>query len=152
MHLTPAFRLAAIATVFVAAACHSKTSTGARPATGGGTAARATAARPAARPADVTPANITLGDSIFNNGSCQNCHGKLGVGGVRAPALDGKKWLQLKTGSYDEIVAIITTGVPAAAIKDTTHKNPMNPRGGRANLSDPQIKAVAAYVWTLTHK
>ena len=109
-------------------------------------------AKAPAKPAEVTPANVALGDSIFNNGSCQNCHGKLGVGGVRAPALDGKKWLQLKTGSYDEIVAIITTGVPAAAIKDSTHKNPMNPRGGRANLADAQIKAVAAYVWTLTHK
>ena len=109
-------------------------------------------ARAPARPADVTPANVALGDSIFNNGSCQNCHGKLGVGGVRAPALDGKKWLQLKTGSFEEIVGIITTGVPLTAVKDSTHKRAMNPRGGRANLTDPQITAVAAYVYTLTHK
>ncbi len=147
MNMSPAFRLAAIATVCVVAACRSSTPAGAPRPAGGGTAARAIT-----RPAEVTPANVTLGDSIFNNGSCQNCHGKLGVGAVRAPALDGKKWLQLKTGSYEEIVALITTGVPAAAIKDTSHKNPMNPRGGRANLSDPQIKAVAAYVWTLSHK
>ncbi len=149
MQKTPALHAAAVATaLLVLTACHtSKPATGATPAR-----ATAVAARAPARPADVTPANVAMGDSIFNNGSCQNCHGKLGVGGVRAPALDGKKWLQLKTGSYDEIVAIITTGVPAAAIKDTTHKNPMNPRGGRANLTDPQIKAVASYVWTLTHK
>ena len=105
-----------------------------------------------AKPAAVTAANVALGDSLFNTGSCQNCHGKLGVGAANAPALNGKKWLQLKTGSFEEIVGIITTGVPLTAVKDSTHKRAMNPRGGRANLTDPQITAVAAYVYTLTHK
>lgn len=104
------------------------------------------------RPALVTAANVTLGDSLFNNGSCQRCHGKGGIGAANAPALDGKKWVQLKTGSYDEIVKIITDGVPQAAIKDPAHRFNMRARGGPMNLTDPQVKAVAAYVWTLTHK
>ena len=104
------------------------------------------------RPALVTPANVALGDSLFNTGSCQRCHGKGGLGAAKAPTLDGKKWLQLKTGSYEEIVKIITDGVPQAAIKVPTHRFNMRARGGPMNLTDPQIKAVAAYVWTLTHK
>ena len=112
------------------------------------------ACRPGAvrRPTLVTTANVALGDSLFNNGACQRCHGKGGIGATNAPALDGKKWLQLKTGSYDEIVTIVTEGVPQAAIKDASHRFAMRPRGGNMNLTDPQVQAVAAYVWTLTHK
>ncbi len=103
------------------------------------------------RPALVTPMNVALGDSLFNNGSCQRCHGKGGIGATNAPALDGKKWLQLQTGSYDEIVKIITDGVPQASIKVASHRFPMRGRGGPMNLTDAQVQAVAAYVWTLTH-
>lgn len=104
------------------------------------------------RPAQVTTANVALGDSLFNTGGCQRCHGKGGVGAANAPALDGKKWLQLKAGSYDEIVTIITDGVPQAAIKDPMHRFNMRARGGPMNLTDAQVQAVAAYVWTLSHK
>jgi mono/diheme cytochrome c family protein len=110
------------------------------------------AANAAARPAAVTAANIALGDSLFNTGACQRCHGKGGVGAANAPALDGKAWLQLKTGSFDEIVAIITNGVAATDIKDPSHKFAMRARGGPMNLTDPQVQAVAAYVYTLSHK
>ena len=103
------------------------------------------------RPALVTPANVALGDSLFNSGGCQRCHGKAGVGATNAPALNGTKWLQLKTGGYDEIVKLITDGVAATAIKDPSHKFAMRGRGGNANLTDPQIQALAAYVWTISH-
>ncbi|MDQ8153905.1 MAG: cytochrome c [Gemmatimonadota bacterium] len=112
------------------------------------------ACRPGAvrRPAPVTAANVALGDSLFNTGNCQRCHGKGGIGAQNAPALDGKKWLQLTTGSYEEIVKIITEGVPQTAIKDASHRFAMRGRGGNMNLTDPQVQAVAAYVWTLSHK
>ena len=116
------------------------------PAPGGGAAARN------APPVAVTPANVALGDSLFNNGNCQRCHGRSGVGATNAPPLNDNQWLQLKTGSFEEIVGIITTGVPVTAIKDTTRKRAMAPRGGPANLTDAQIQAVAAYVYTLSHK
>ena len=118
------------------------------------TLAAVAACRPGAvrRPAQVTPVNVALGDSLFNAGSCQRCHGKGGVGAQNAPALDGRKWLQLKTGSYDEIVKIITEGVAQSAIKDPAHRFPMRARGGPMNLTDAQVQAVAAYVWTLTHR
>ncbi len=131
----------------VLGACHSGSSSSAPKPSGGGAANKVPA-----KPAAVTPANVAMGDSLFNTGSCQNCHGKGGVGGANAPALNGQKWLQLKTGSFDEIVGVITTGVPLTAVKDPTHKRAMGARGGRANLTDPQIQAVAAYVYTLSHK
>ncbi|MCC6317637.1 MAG: cytochrome c [Gemmatimonadaceae bacterium] len=127
----------------LAVACRSGSSAG---AAGGAPAAVA------ARPAEVTAANIALGDSLFNNGGCMRCHGRAGIGATGGPMLNDSQWLQLKSGSYEEIVGIITSGVPAASIKDSTHKFPMGARGGRMNLTDPQIKAVAAYVYSLSHK
>ncbi len=139
--------IALCTTIAVFSACHSKSTQSPSPAGGGAAASRAPA-----RPAAVTPANIALGDSIFNNGSCQNCHGKGGVGAANAPALDGKAWVQLTTGSFDEIVGIIVSGVPADKIKVKTRTRAMGARGGRMALTDPQIQAVAAYVYTLSHK
>lgn len=147
MRVSSSLSVALGAAVALLAACHSGSSSSAPKPAGGGAANKAPA-----KPAAVTPANIALGDSLFNNGGCGRCHGKGGVGAANAPALNGQKWLQLKTGSFEEIVGIITTGVPAANIKDPTHKNPMGARGGRMALTDPQIQAVAAYVYTLTHK
>lgn len=103
-----------------------------------------------ARPAGVTDQMIALGDSLFNNGGCMRCHGAKGIGAQNGPALNDAAWVQLKGGTYDEIVGIITSGVPAAQIKDPTRKNPMGARGGRMNLNDDQIKAVAAYVWSIS--
>ena len=117
-------------------------------ASGGGAAQQAAPARPA----EVTPANVALGDSLYNNGSCQRCHGKGGVGAQNGPRLDDNTWVQLPTGSYDEILRVIIEGVPRAAIKDTTRKNAMRPRGGPMNLDDAKAKAVAAYVWSISHR
>ncbi len=105
-----------------------------------------------ARPAGVTDQMIALGDSLFNNGGCMRCHGAKGIGAQNGPALNDAAWVQLKSGTYDEIVQLVTTGVPAAAIKDPTRKNPMGARGGRMNLNDDQIKAVASYVWSISRK
>ena len=116
-------------------------------------AAPAVAAAPGAAavrlPAGVTPAMVALGDSLFNAGSCQRCHGQKGVGARNAPSLLEGPWQHHK-GTYAEIVATITTGIPKTAFKDTTRPFAMNPRGGPMNLTDDQVKAVAAYVFTIT--
>lgn len=136
--------LLAGASAALVTACRSSSSQAPTPA-GGGTAARAL-------PAAVTPANIAMGDSLFNGGGCRNCHGVGGIGGNNGPALDGKAWAQLPSGSFDEIVGLITSGVPVEKIKEKTRTRAMPARGGRMALTDPQIQAVAAYVYTLTHK
>ncbi|MEN9816360.1 MAG: hypothetical protein RLZ32_240, partial [Gemmatimonadota bacterium] len=85
------------------------------------------------------------------NGGCMRCHGAKGVGGNNGPALNDQQWVQFAEGTYENIRALIVSGVPAANIKDPARKNPMGARGGRMNLNDAQIDAVAAYVWTLSH-
>ncbi len=146
-------RLLTLATLIAFVACRASTPAGssasAEPSPSMATATIPTAPRPAPRPAQVTPAQVTLGDSLFNTGSCQRCHGAKGVGAGNGPALNGTAWSQLTTGSYDEIVQIITTGVPVDKITVPTRRFAMRPRGGPMNLDDAQVAAVAAYVWTL---
>jgi mono/diheme cytochrome c family protein len=113
----------------------------------GAAAAPAPSAPP--RPAAATAANIALGDSLFHAGSCQRCHGQKGVGAQNGPSLVATPWLH-STGSFDEIAATITTGVPRANIKDASRRFQMNPRGGPMNLTDAQVQAVAAYVWSIS--
>ncbi|MEO8624721.1 MAG: c-type cytochrome [bacterium] len=100
-------------------------------------------------PVGVTAAMLAEGDSIFHKGSCQRCHGMDAKGGQRAPDLTDATWSQI-TGTYAEIVEIVTTGVPKAKIKMAGAPFGMNPRGG-SQLTDDQIRAVAAYVYSLSH-
>lgn len=132
-----------VATLAIAAlaACHK----------GGGASAGSGPAAKMATPAEVTPANVALGDSLFNNGSCMRCHGKAGIGAANGPVLTDNSWDQLTTGSIEELKGIITTGVPKEKIKVTTRPNAMRARGGPMNLTDAQIVALAAYVYTLSH-
>ena len=91
---------------------------------------------------------IATGDSIFHKGNCVRCHGADAKGGPRAANLTDNQWSQI-SGTYPEIVQLITDGVPAEKIK-IPGAFPMRPRGG-ANLTDDKIKAVTAYVYSLSH-
>lgn len=106
-----------------------------------------------ARPAGVTDALIAQGDSIFHGGSCGRCHGPTAEGGANGPSLVAGKWLHVD-GSYDAIVHIVTAGVPQDSIVDKTHRFNMRPRGGmQPLLTDDQVRAVSAYVWSISrHK
>ena len=93
---------------------------------------------------------VALGDSIFHGqvagGTCTACHGQDAKGTAVAPNLTDSQWLN-GDGSYDFIVKTVTTGVP----KPKEHPAPMPPKGG-ATLTDDQVKAAAAYVYSLSHK
>lgn len=84
---------------------------------------------------------IALGDSIFHGrvggAICQTCHGVGGKAGPMAPDLTDAAWLH-SDGSYEGIANTIKAGV-------------MPPYGG-APLSDDRWRAVAAYVYSLSHK
>jgi mono/diheme cytochrome c family protein len=98
-------------------------------------------------PASPTPAMIAEGDSIFHSsGNCYACHGANAQGAV-GPNLTDAEWLH-SDGSYDAIVKQITTGVPQAESKSGIM---MPPKGG-SSITDDQVKAVAAYVYSLSHK
>jgi mono/diheme cytochrome c family protein len=109
----------------------------------------ALSAQPAAAqaPAGVTPAAITQGDSIYHGkGNCYACHGANAEGTV-GPNLTDAEWLH-SDGSYDAIVKQVTTGVPKEQSKSGIV---MPPRGG-STITDDEVKAVAAYVYSLSHK
>jgi mono/diheme cytochrome c family protein len=91
---------------------------------------------------------VRIGDSLYNNGSCQRCHGQNGVGGRNGPALTDTTWVQ-SDGSLDGIFQTIFWGVRRRDFHDTTRRFEMNPAGGM-NLDWDQMRAVTAYVWSLS--
>ena len=113
------------------------------------TSKKAAAAKPSGG-GGATPQQIALGDSIFHGqvggGTCTACHGQDAKGTAVAPDLTDSKWIN-GDGSYQFIVNTITNGVP----KPKEHPAPMPPKGG-APLTDDQVKAVAAYEYSLSHK
>jgi cytochrome c5 len=141
------FRPLVIAVATMTVACHARSASSASSASTAPSPARA--AKPA-MPPGVTAAMIASGDSIFNNRSCKNCHLVGGVGGPRGPNLTDSQWIHID-GSYDAIVNLVTTGFTKAEQVDKDYQFSMNPRGG-VNLSDADIRAVAAYVYSLSHK
>src|SRR5512138_1880357 len=106
-------------------------------------------ARPAVAqsPAGVTPAAIAQGDTLFHGaGNCYACHGANAQGAV-GPNLTDAEWIH-SDGSYDAIVKQIVEGVTKEQSKSGI---PMPPKGG-SSITDDQVKAVAAYVYSLSHK
>jgi mono/diheme cytochrome c family protein len=119
-----------------AAATSSSTSAGAAPA-----AVRA--------PSPEMLASIARGDSLFNTGACQRCHGQKGIGAQNGPSLVAGQWLHVD-GTQAKIAALIVSGVPRAAVTDSTRRFPMRPRGGPMNLTDDQVQDLAAYVVSIS--
>lgn len=97
-------------------------------------------------PPGVTSEMIEQGKEVFfGNGLCVNCHGEHGEGLI-GPNLTDSEWLQAK-GSYLSILQVILTGVP---LDQSTREVAMPPRGGTP-LSDTEMHAVAAFVWSVSH-
>jgi len=98
---------------------------------------------PVALPAGVTQAMVDEGKKTFDT-VCFACHGQGGAGGPLAPKLADSQWLNID-GSYESIVKVVTAGVP----QPKQHPAPMPPKGG-APLTDAQVRAVAAYVYSIS--
>ena len=137
------------------AACHRGATATGSPTPAGAPRGSAAAAKASSGglPSGVTALMVATGDSIFHARSCRNCHGMDAKGARGGPDLTKGDFMHVD-GSYGDFVKIITSGVPKAEIQDTTHHNPMPARGGGrpAPLTDDQIKDVAAYVYSLSHK
>ena len=101
---------------------------------------------PASLPEGVTVAMAEEGQAIFNGttGICFTCHLREGTGGPLAPNLTDDIWLNID-GEYESIVNLVITGVP----QPVEHPGQMQPRAGMP-LTDDQVRAVAAYVFTLS--
>ena len=101
-----------------------------------------------ALPEGVTIELIAAGKAVFlDQGLCWACHGEdaTGARGVGADLTDEEWWHS--DGSYEAILNQVLTGVPAEKVRNELGAM-MPPRGG-SGITDEQVRAVAAYVWSL---
>ena len=100
-------------------------------------------------PKEITPQMLALGDSLFHGligaTSCQACHGADAKQGTVAPDLTDAEWLH-SDGSWEGIHTTVKSGV----MTPKQFTSIMPPYGG-APLTLTQSRAVAAYVYSLSH-
>lgn len=96
-------------------------------------------------PAGVTQDMVAQGQQLYGGQAiCYTCHGGDGQGTVLGPALNDQDWVHID-GSFESIVNIIRTGVPTPQ----QYPGTMPPMGG-TQLSDEQMQAIAAYVYSIS--
>lgn len=96
-------------------------------------------------PEGVTAEMVAEGKTIFEGaGLCYTCHGPDAKGTTLAPDLTDDQWLNIQSRDYEAIVGIVTNGVP----QPVQYPSPMVARGG-SSITDDQVRAVAAYVFSL---
>jgi len=98
-------------------------------------------------PEGVTMEMVEQGKAVYGGaGICSSCHGPAGAGIPSLGAdLTDSEWLH-SDGSYDGVSKTVMEGVTAQASSSGV---PMPAKGG-TNISDDDVKAVSAYVWTLS--
>lgn len=95
----------------------------------------------------VTPELVAQGAKVYNGaGNCYACHGSNAQGAV-GPNLTDAEWVHSK-GTLEDIISQVNRGVPKEESKTGI---PMPPKGG-GSISDDDVRAVAAYVYSLSHK
>jgi mono/diheme cytochrome c family protein len=108
----------------------------------------ATSVRAQSLPEGVTDAMVQEGQRVFAGaGICAVCHGPDATGGI-GPNLTDAEWL-IGDGEYEQLVAQILEGVSAA--EATNPLGAIMPPKGGAGITTAQVRAAAAYVWTLSH-
>jgi mono/diheme cytochrome c family protein len=100
-------------------------------------------------PDGVTQQMVDQGKAIFNGqGICMACHGADAKGMPNLGAnLADTEWNQ-GDGSYEAILTLIQDGVAS----DKSVSGTMMPPKGGSQINDEQLRAVAAYVWSLSNK
>jgi len=96
-----------------------------------------------------TDPTLALGQRVYlgseGGAQCTGCHGQTGDGGPLGPSLHGPRWVW-GDGSLAAIKKTIREGVAAPR----EHTGVMPAMGG-ANLSEVQLDALAAYVYSMSH-
>lgn len=102
---------------------------------------------PRDRPAEITDSAIAWGRALFvGSANCSRCHGRDGRGTEYGPDLADAIWWH-GPGSYEWLVREVTHGIPENL---TVTGDPMPPRGW-APMNEVEVRAVAAYVWSISH-
>jgi mono/diheme cytochrome c family protein len=98
-------------------------------------------------PKGMTIQTIVQGDSVYHGkGNCSACHGAEGEG---LPAAGDALTVALNWAQYDwrSIDSLIDRGIPQVLTRSPIQ---MPPRGGKSNLSDEEVRRVAAYIWAIS--
>src|SRR5512143_3536471 len=104
-------------------------------------------ATPRTRPAGVTDSAIAWGRALFQgSANCSRCHGKEGRGTAYGPDLADVIWWH-GPGTYEWLVTEVTHGIPENL---TVTGDPM-PSRGTAPMNELDTRAVAAYIWAISH-
>lgn len=102
---------------------------------------------PRNRPAEVTDSAIAWGKALFEgSANCSRCHGPGARGTEYGPDLADAIWWH-GPGSYEWLVREVEHGIPENL---TVTGEPM-PARGRAPMHEADVRAVAAYVWSISH-
>ena len=97
---------------------------------------------------ELADSSLALGKRLYDGaGNCAFCHGAAGVGTSRGSDLTDDVWRH-GDGGYLSIVEQIVHGVGHPTGGPVT---PM-PSRGMGTLTYTQMRAVAAYVWSLSHR
>lgn len=104
-------------------------------------------ATPRDRPAGVTDSAIQWGRALYRGpANCSACHGRQGRGTAYGPDLADAIWWH-GPGSYEWLVREVAHGIPEQL---TVTGQPM-PARGEAPMNPDDVRAVAAYVWSISH-
>jgi mono/diheme cytochrome c family protein len=100
---------------------------------------------PGELPPGITAEQGAEGGRLYRT-ACIMCHGENAEGTQLGPALATGEWAR-GGGSFDDIVEVVTEGAPAAG----DFLVPMPPRGD-GTFTDDQVRAVAAYAYSLSRE
>jgi mono/diheme cytochrome c family protein len=102
---------------------------------------------PVELPAGVTQEMVAQGETLYGGaGNCFTCHAANGSGTPLAPAVNDASWIHID-GSFEQLVNIIAQGVPQPA----QYPAAMPARGG-ANITEEQVRQIAAYVYSISRQ
>jgi mono/diheme cytochrome c family protein len=102
---------------------------------------------PEPRPPGVTDSAVAWGKALFHgSANCSACHGVEGSGTTVGPPLTGALWLH-GPGTYEWLADQIRRGIPAHG----SMSGLAMPMRGWSMMNDDDVRAVAAYVWSITH-
>ena len=97
-------------------------------------------------PPGVTAEKIATGKDLFQTEKCAACHGTDANGKPRmTDSLTDTTWEFAEGGAYPALVKVLTEGLTPAQTKGLTMRNAVI-----SKLSDEQVQALAAYVWSLS--
>jgi mono/diheme cytochrome c family protein len=96
-------------------------------------------------PEGVTLDMVQQGKTVFETTTCFTCHGMDASGTALAPNLRDQEWLN-SDGSFDGIANVVRT-----VVMQPVRYPGMMPAMGGAQLSEDQIRNVAAYIYAISH-